>query len=207
MATHPDMLIEGSLFLIIVLVVNRVETNIMVLKLFPDSRLESNTLFQGKRVGLGNHRNNIDDLAQFFHNDNVNRTELMARGVDKEQAAVNARVLNVSIAHGGKLFAEVRAVLVLDVLDNRVPAANPSWLRVTRKREMYLPSLIVDLVAVPGGINNVEFELDAILRNDYFRHLVRAARGHVGDTYHETRPGSPWSGGQVRRAQSGPWSR
>ncbi len=46
----------------------------------------------------------------------------MASGVDEKEAAVDARVLDVSVANSGELLAEVRAVLVLDVLHNRIPA-------------------------------------------------------------------------------------
>jgi hypothetical protein len=45
-------------------------------------------------------------------------------GADEVQAAVNAGVLDVSVSHGSQLLAEVRTVLVLDVFDDRVPAAN-----------------------------------------------------------------------------------
>jgi hypothetical protein len=47
----------------------------------------------------------------------------VAGGVEEVQAAVDAGVLDVAVPHGGKLLAEVRAVLVLDVLDDGVPAA------------------------------------------------------------------------------------
>ncbi len=47
----------------------------------------------------------------------------MTSGVDKVKTAVNTRVLDVAVAHGSKLFAEIGAVLVLDILDDRVPAA------------------------------------------------------------------------------------
>jgi hypothetical protein len=43
------------------------------------------------------------------------RLERVARGVDKEQAAVDARVGDVALAQGGQLFAEVRRVLILDL--------------------------------------------------------------------------------------------
>lgn len=62
---------------------------------------------------------------------------------------MDARVLEVALALGGQLLAEVGAVLVLDVLDNGVPAA-----------------LVVDEVAVAGGVNNVEAETDAVLLDD-----------------------------------------
>jgi hypothetical protein len=43
-------------------------------------------------------------------------------GVEEVQAAVDTGVLDVAVTHGGELLEEVRAVLVLDVLDNGVPA-------------------------------------------------------------------------------------
>lgn len=46
----------------------------------------------------------------------------MAGGADEVQAAVDTRVLDVAVTHSGELFAQVRAVLVLDVLDDGVPA-------------------------------------------------------------------------------------
>jgi hypothetical protein len=48
----------------------------------------------------------------------------MSGGADEVQAAVNAGVLDISVSHGSQLYAEVRAVLVLDVFDDRVPAEN-----------------------------------------------------------------------------------
>lgn len=35
---------------------------------------------------------------------------------------MNARVLNVTLSLGGKLFAKVGGMLVFDVLDHRIPA-------------------------------------------------------------------------------------
>lgn len=46
----------------------------------------------------------------------------MTSRVDEEKAAMDTRILDVTIANRGKLFPEIRAVLVLDVLDDRVPA-------------------------------------------------------------------------------------
>ena len=46
----------------------------------------------------------------------------MACRVDEVQAAVDARILDVTVSHGRQFLAKIRAVLVLDVLDNRVPA-------------------------------------------------------------------------------------
>ena len=46
----------------------------------------------------------------------------MSGRVDEEQCAVNPSVLDVTVPHRRQLFSEVRAVLVLDVFDDGVPA-------------------------------------------------------------------------------------
>jgi len=46
----------------------------------------------------------------------------MAGGADEVQAAMDARVLDVTVTHCGQLLAEVRAMLVLDIFDDRIPA-------------------------------------------------------------------------------------
>jgi len=84
--------------------------------------LEPLPLIQCQAITLRDDRHNIDDFAQFLHHDNVNRPQSMASGVDEVQAAVDARVLDVSVTHGGQLLAQVRAVLVFDVFNDWVPA-------------------------------------------------------------------------------------
>jgi hypothetical protein len=46
----------------------------------------------------------------------------MAGGLDEEQAAVNTGILDVTLTLSSEFLAEVRRVLILDVLDNGVPA-------------------------------------------------------------------------------------
>ena len=46
----------------------------------------------------------------------------MASRVDEVKAAVDASVLDVTVSHGSQFFAKVRGVLVLDVLNDRIPA-------------------------------------------------------------------------------------
>ena len=84
---------------------------------------ESITLLKRQRICLGNDRNDVDNLAELFHDDDVNRAKRVAGGVDEEQATVDTGVLNVAVTHSGEFFAEIRAVLVLDIFDDRVPAA------------------------------------------------------------------------------------
>lgn len=46
----------------------------------------------------------------------------MARGLDEEETAVNAGVLNVALSLGSEFLSEICRVLVLDVLDDGIPA-------------------------------------------------------------------------------------
>ncbi len=76
---------------------------------------------------------------------------------DEKDAAVDARVGDEALAHGGELLAEVRRVLVLDVLDDRLPAV-----------------VVVDKVAVAGGVDDVKLEADAVLNDGYSEHRAGA---------------------------------
>lgn len=73
----------------------------------------------------------------------------VTRWLNEEQAAVDASVLDVALALGGELLSEVGRVLILDVFDDGIPA-----------------SVVVDLVSVARGIDDVEAESDAVLLND-----------------------------------------
>ena len=111
--------------------------------------LEGGTLLEGQAIALGDDRDDVHELTKLLEHDDVNGLQGVARGLDEEQTAVNARVLEVSLTLGGQLLAQVGAVLVLDVLDNRVPAA-----------------LVVDKIAVARGVNDVEAQTHAILLDD-----------------------------------------
>lgn len=118
-------------------------------KLLPYPLLESLTFFDGQAVALGNHGNHIDNIAKLLQDDNVNRLERMTRWLNEEQAAMNAGVLNVTLALCSKLLVEIGTILVLDVFDDGIPAA-----------------IVVYEVAVPRGVDDVEAQSDAILFND-----------------------------------------
>lgn len=91
----------------------------------------------------------------------------MARRLDEEQAAVNARVLNIALALSGKLLPQVSRVLVLDVLHDGVPAMPQSAKRPSLLiGASSIPSVIVHLVAVPRGIDDVQSEPHSVLLND-----------------------------------------
>lgn len=76
-------------------------------KLLLDALLECLTLLKGQRVGLGDNRHDIDNVRQFLQHDNIDRLERVAGGLDEEQAAVDAGVLDIALALGGELLAKV----------------------------------------------------------------------------------------------------
>jgi hypothetical protein len=133
--------------------------------------LEQLPLLQSERVTLGNHWYDVYDLGQLLHDGDVDGLERVAGGGDEVEAAVDASVDNVLVAHCGKLLAKVGRVLVLDVLDDGVPAVERKGQRGGERRGAAkdLPSLVVDKVAVARGIDNVEAKLDVVLLDDYGR--------------------------------------
>lgn len=118
-------------------------------KLLLDTGLELLTLLKGERVGLGDNRHDVDHVGQLLEDDNVDGLERVAGRLDEEETAVDAGVLDVALALGRKLLAQVSRVLILDVLDDGVPAA-----------------VVVDKVAVAGGVDDVEPQADAVLLDD-----------------------------------------
>ncbi len=79
-------------------------------------------LIRSQTVRFGDNGDNVDNLAELLHNNYINRAEGVASRVDEVEAAVDSRVLDVSVSHSGELLAEVSTVLVLNVFDDRVPA-------------------------------------------------------------------------------------
>ena len=86
--------------------------------------LERIPLLKRQAVRLGNDRDDVDDLAQLLHDNDINGTKRVARRVDEEGCAVDTRVLDMAVALRSELLAQVRAVLVLNVLDDGVPAVS-----------------------------------------------------------------------------------
>ena len=136
--TYLDGRVQSNFLLVVLLVVVRVHPQVVELELLLYPLLEGRTLLERQAIALRNDGNHVDELAQLLQHNDVNGLQGMTRGLDEEQAAVDARVLEVSLALGSELLAQVGAVLVLDVLDNGVPAA-----------------LVVDQVAVARGVDDV----------------------------------------------------
>ncbi len=118
-------------------------------KLLLDALLEVAALLDSEGICLGDDRHDIDYVRELLQDNNVNRLQGVAGRLDEEQAAVDASVLDVALALSSELLSQVRRVLVLDVLDNGVPA-----------------SVVVDKVAIAGGVDNVEPQPDAVLLDD-----------------------------------------
>lgn len=118
-------------------------------KLLLNALLELLSLLQRQRVGLGNDGDNIDNIRQLLEHDDINRLKRVSRRLDEEEAAVDASVLNVALTLGSELLSKVRGVLVLDILDDGVPAP-----------------VVVDQISIARSVNNVESKADAILLDD-----------------------------------------
>jgi hypothetical protein len=73
----------------------------------------------------------------------------MARRLDEEEAAVDTGILDISLTLSCELLSEICGVLILNVLDNRIPA-----------------SVIVDLITITRGIDNVQPQTNTILLDD-----------------------------------------
>jgi len=144
-----DLLVDSGLLVVVLVVVVRVEADVVESKLVSDSVLEGLTLFQSQGVGLCNDGDNVDNLAQLLQDDDIDGLESVTSRLDEVQAAVDASILDVAVALGGELLAQVGRVLVLDVLDDRVPA-----------------SVVVDQVAVSGSVDNVQAQTNTVLLND-----------------------------------------
>ena len=163
--TYLDLAVHSRLLAVILLVVVRIHSDVVERKLLLYAVLEHLPLLQSQAITLGNDRHHVHRLAQLLQHHNVNRLQGMAGRADEVETAVDARVLNVPLTLRGQLLAQVGAVLVLDVLDDGVPAA-----------------VIVDQVAVAGGVDDVQAETYAVLLNDVGDgvDLGSAADGLVG---------------------------
>lgn len=164
MNTYLDLRIQSSLLRIVLVILVRVHSDVVEREFLLDAILELLTLLHGEGVSLGDHWHHVDGLAQLLEHDNVDWSQAMARRVDEVQTAVDARVLDVPTSDhqlclrsfkyflhspftlSCQLFPQVCGVLVLDVFDDRIPAA-----------------VVVDQVTIAGGVDDVEPKPDAVL--------------------------------------------
>ena len=85
-------------------------------------KLEPLSLLQGQAIALCNNRHDINNFAQLLHHNHVNWPQCVTSRVDKVQAAMDTRILDVSVTHGCEFFAQICAVLIFDIFDNGIPA-------------------------------------------------------------------------------------
>jgi len=130
----------------------------VILHLCTDVLLELFPLFQGEGVGLRDDGNDVHYFAELLHYNNIDGAEGVSGGINEEEGAVDSSVLDMLVTHGGQLLSQVRRVLVLNVLDDWVPA-----------------TLVVDLVAIPGRVDDVQSQPDTVF-NDNMRNTLNLRR-------------------------------
>ena len=84
--------------------------------------LEKLPFLHGKTVGFGNDWDDIHNLAKLLHDNDINWSKRVTSWVDEEKTAVDTSILDVTVTDSSKFLTKVRAVLILDVFNNRVPA-------------------------------------------------------------------------------------
>ena len=89
----------------------------------------------------------------------------MTRRLDEEKTAMDASILDVSLSLSSKFFPQISRMLVFDILDDWIPATICQSTAQTLRREL-VPSVIVDLISIARGINNIESQTDTILFDD-----------------------------------------
>lgn len=98
------MLVESSLLSIVVFVVVRIHAQVVELELLSDSLFECCTFFQRQAVGLGNHWNDVDELAKLLQHDDIYGLEAVTGRLNEVETAVDSCVLNVALALCCKLL-------------------------------------------------------------------------------------------------------
>lgn len=148
-AAHLNLCIQGNLLLVVLFIGVGEYAQVVEDKFLLYSGLECGALIHGQAVALGDDGNDVYELGQLLQDDNINGLEAVTAWLNEEQAAVDSSILQVALTLSGEFFTEVGRVLVLDVLDDGVPA-----------------SLVVDQITVTGGIDNVQSESHTILLDD-----------------------------------------
>lgn len=101
----------------------------------PHLLLKRKPFFHRQAVRLCDDRHHVHDLAQLFQHDNVDRAQRVTRRIDEEKRAMNPSVLDMAVSHRRQLLSEVRAVLVLDIFDDRIPAIRRRLPHTERERK------------------------------------------------------------------------
>ena len=147
--TNLDLPIKSALLLVKLLVIVGEHLEVVESEFLLDALLELLTLLYRQGVSLGNDGHNIDHVRELLQHNNVDWLQRMSGRLDEEQAAVNAGILDITLSLRCEFLSQVRGVLILDVLDDGVPAA-----------------VVVHQVAIARGVDDVQSQADAILLDD-----------------------------------------
>ena len=146
---YLDLRVHRGLLTVVFIIIVRVHADVVEGKFLLDAILECLALFQCERICLGDDRNHVDRLTELLQYHDVNGFERMSGGCDEVKAAVDTSILNVAFALSSQLLAQVCAMLILDVLDNRIPAA-----------------IVVNEISITGCVNDVEAQTHAVFFDD-----------------------------------------
>lgn len=91
-------------------------------------------------------------------------------GLNEEEAAMNTSVLNITLSLSGEFLAEIGGMLILDVLHDRIPTTYHVSFQISKLMLSGfggIPSIIVHLITVAWGINNVQPKANTIFLDDF----------------------------------------
>ena len=114
-----------------------------------DALLEFQPLLESQGIGLGDDRNDIDNVGKLLQDDDVDGLQRVTGRLDEEQAAVDPGVLDIALALRSKFLPKVGGVLILDVLDDGIPA-----------------TVVVNQITVAWGVDNVQSQTHTVLLDD-----------------------------------------
>lgn len=82
----------------------------------------------------------------------------MSRGLNEEQAAVDASILDVALSLSGQLLTKVGGMLVFNVFHDWVPAAAHQSVTETAGSQAHpgLPSVVIDEITISWSVDNIE---------------------------------------------------
>lgn len=68
---YLNLRIHSTLLIVKLAIVIGIHLQVVEAEFLLDSLLESLSLIKGKRIGLGNHGNDVDNIGQLLQNDNI----------------------------------------------------------------------------------------------------------------------------------------
>lgn len=72
---YLDLNVDGPFLIVQLIIVIRIHLQVVESELFLNSLLESQTLLESKRIGLGDYGNNVDDIGKFLQDHDIDWLE------------------------------------------------------------------------------------------------------------------------------------